>query len=185
MAHLVPPATTLNGRRFPRWKRRLIASVAALLVLSALLGETEAGHAAVVSGSVVAPETRAPCSPGVTTPSDAIVPAALGSGQELDVSPHRAQPGPVRLSHALAGVPPWVIWPASPLPRIAGAFLQSPIVRTRIVASAFAVRDICAADHSEELFLRPPGATHGWPEPFSPLDRFSGTDQRFPRPPPR
>ena len=177
------PLAVLPRRRFPRWKRRLIASVALLLVMSALLGETEAGHIA-AAPSVTAPPAAPPCSPGANGSGEAAALDDLGSGQPLAVASHRAQPGPVRLAHAMAGVPPWVIWPASPLPRFAGAFLHSPLARGRIAASALATRDICATGNAEETLQRRPGSTPGWPEPFYPLDRLAGVDQRFPRPPP-
>jgi hypothetical protein len=177
------PQAVLPGRCFPRWKRRLIASVAVLLALSALLGDTDVGHAAAVPSSAASLDAPL-CSPGSNLVSGRGEYVSPGWGQPLAVGTHRAQPGPARLAHALVGVPPWVIWPASPLPRIAGAFLHPPLTRLRVAASMLATRDICATGDSDVALPRRPGSAPGWPEPFYPLDRLAGVDQRFPRPPP-
>lgn len=180
MAHPDSLATTQNGRCFPRWKCRLIASVAALLVLSAVMGETELGVVEAAPAATRVPGTFV-C---VATPGGVSDLVRVGGTQSMAPA-HRAQPGPVPLVHAMAGVPPWVIWPASPLPRIAGAHLHPLFARGRVAASAPTVRDLCAAAEAGESLFRRAGFTAGWPEPFSPLDRLAGVDQRFPRPPPR
>jgi hypothetical protein len=170
-------------RCFPRWNRRLIASVAVLLALSALLGDTDVGHAAAVPSSVASLDAPL-CSPESNPVSGRGEYANPGWGAPRAVGAHRAQRGPVRLAHALVGVPPWVIWPASPLPRIAGAFLDPSLARIRDAASMLAMRDICATGDAEAALPRRPGSAPEWPEPFYPLDRLAGVDQRFPRPPP-
>lgn len=173
----------LPMRRLPHWKRRLIALVATLLILSALLGDTDAGHAAATHAAVNTPHHKlsgcgwAVVSIGMESHAPAVRP--------LPLAIHRAEPGSGRALRSLVGVPPWVIWPPSPMPRIGGAVLDPPLTRSRVIASLLSTPDIWTVLDPAGLAPGRIGISPGWPEPFYPLDRLAGVDQRFPRPPPR
>lgn len=163
-------------------QRRLIAVIAAAVVLSVVLGETR-----VVAQNVATSALRAPAG------------AVLGCGSaRAQLAGHRCDPvlggGAMtrpwdRLPDGInlgtvAGLPPWLIFPPAPVPMIGGM-----LIRPRFLASRLSVFELAltAALLSRSLTPPPPeraGTTPG-PDvgPRRPA-RLAGGDRSIPRPPP-
>jgi hypothetical protein len=167
-------------RRLTHWQRKLIGLVATLVILSALLGDTEATNAAAATSESTHATSAAP---GCGTGFARLLPGAGGTvswtaGATSDLGVNRMQ-------RSLAGVPPWVIWPPSPVPRVAGVMLNQPAARNRVTASAPLSADGWGSFDPAASNAGRNGLVAAWPEPFCPRDQLPGVSQRFPRPPPR
>jgi hypothetical protein len=168
--------------RLPRWQHKLIAVVITLLALSVLIGDTSTGHAfATVDRHGSTRQALLDCGSAASNS------AARDSESDRFVPPPTllAKPEPAMSSSTVAGLPPWIIFPPSPMPRIAGAVWQPPLVRSRLVASVLSIHDDWMAPGPPGSAPGWTGLSPGWPEPFSPVDRLAGVHQRFPRPPPQ
>jgi hypothetical protein len=171
-------------RRLPGTKRTPIALVAALVLLSALLGDATAGQQATplwTSQPSAAPPPLA-CDFTPARSADGRLPMVDRSSTAMD---HRVEPGPGAAPRYLAGVPPWTIWPPAPVPRIGGAVVHPSIARSRSIVGLLSIREACATDPASGLTFGRPSLSAEWPEPFRPLERLADVEQRFPRPPPR
>jgi hypothetical protein len=168
-------------RRLPTGKRRLIALVCTLLVVSVLYGDMSVGQARTTAA--VQP-TIAPRVPGrgadavapnnhAVTATCSVLEDAYWGGSPLDAT-----------SRSMVGVPPWIEFPASPMPRFGGPLFRPPVARFRSIDSVVLAPGLCASDPASGFWPARAGVSPGWPEPFQPLDRLAGVHHRFPRPPP-
>jgi hypothetical protein len=178
----MPERGELPMRRLTHWQRKLIGLVATLVILSALLGDTEATHAApAVSELNQAIAETMGCGAGFARLLPSTSSVVWGLTQETAGSQEHVAD---RTKRALAGVPPWVIWPPSPVPRVAGALLPPPAARNRLPVSIALAVDGGALPDLIGLLSGRTGLPVTWPEPFCPNDRLPGASQQFPRPPP-
>jgi hypothetical protein len=172
-------------RGVPSGTRRVTAVVAALVVLSIVWGDTLDGSAA-----GVAPGGPVALSPLAGWDSiEAVTLAAPAAGIAGDLS----DPRPSVTSHALvelrsdlraiAGIPPWVIWPPSPMPRIAGTLIRRPTLNVLVGVHHSAPQvgwkptsslPPAIIGENPRLALRVP----------RPPARMAGADHSIPRPPP-
>jgi hypothetical protein len=166
-------------QRLPSRKRRLIALVVALLALSALLGDTSTTRQA--SAEPVAVLAIDPLSCGSSAPGPR---AAATDGERSAGLAPLVQQGPGTSPRALAGVPPWTIWPPAPVPRIGRAVVQSPPVRTRTVVPLLCSR-LPSSPESAAIFSAGKwGHSAQLAEPAPLRERVGGVDLASPRPPP-
>lgn len=169
-------------RGMPAGARRVTAVVAALVVLSIVLGETRDARAAGValdSAAALAP-------PGWARLDPALVVGHGGDwGEQRTTVTLRARLEQGSHGHvrAIAGIPPWIIWPPSPMPRIVGTMLRRPTL-TAFVGFHPSALQVGWRPTS----ALPPAPTGDHPQParamLKPPARLAGADHSIPRPPP-
>ncbi len=168
-------------RMMPLGSRRAAAVVVAMIMLSVLWGDTQDGSAA----GVIPRGQAASASPSNwallnAIPSEGRV--APSSGPHVTMS-SRAQMELENQLRATAGIPPWAIWPPSPMPRVAGTIVRRLTVNALAALHPAAIQarwtppsilpSVTAGENSW-LDLRVP----------RPPARLVGADYSVPRPPP-
>ena len=168
-------------RRLPSGARTLTAVIAALLVLSVVLGDTQEVGAA--RAALVAPSAF-PSSPVCGGTSATRVGCRVDQPASAPTTFHqRATSNSHSLSRAIAGIPPWVIWPPSPMPRIAGTLVRRPALNALVGIPPSALQ----AGWTPTSTLPPATiAENSWLNLRvpSPPARLAGADHSIPRPPP-
>lgn len=164
-------------RGMPTGARRVTAVVAALVVLSIVFGETrDARSAGIAPGGAAA------------SPNWATVVSALGTGYRSEPSEQRTlrarlEQGGHGHVRAIAGIPPWIIWPPSPMPRIVGTMLRRPTLTAFVGIHPSALQV-----GWKPTSALPPAPTGDHPQPaletLRPPARLAGADHSIPRPPP-
>jgi len=164
--------------------RRITVVLAALVVLSIVLGDTWEGDAAgVASAGLVT------VSPLAVLPNGDVAHVAAPAGQPGDATSLRPQvavwaKGEERLHvHAIAGIPPWLIWPPSPMPRFAGTFVRRPVLHA---LAGYAPTALYAGSiPAPPLLLATPTTRFERDlDVLAPPARLAGADHSIPRPPP-
>lgn len=164
--------------------RRITVVLAALVVLSIVLGDTWEGDAAgVASAGLVT------VSPLAVLPNGDVVHVAVPAGQAGDAMSLRPQvadwaKGEERLHiHAIAGIPPWLIWPPSPMPRVTGTFVRRPVLDA---LAGYAPTALYAGGVPTPLVLpaTPAARVERDLGVLAPPARLAGADHSIPRPPP-
>lgn len=161
-------------------QRRLIAVIAAAVVLSVVLGETRVVAQNVATSALRAPagvvlgcgSARAPLADGLCDPVE-------GSG--ASARPWDRLPGGINLG-TVAGLPPWLIFPPPPVSMIGGT-----LIRPRVLASRLSVFELALTAALPSRSSTPPERADTTPGPdLGPRRpaRLAGGDRSIPRPPP-